>query len=300
MPLFFPPEPATPPLTVNLFQLVVPSGPGDQAEHISPFPPPLLSFLFLDPQLDVKTLAGPPAGQSPLPKISKNRSCKQEYALSPDLSFGSPSADSSSDEEYHDSASDVSSTDPTIPRHVHRALSSQTVAVQSGTEVVSKLNGHPVLRYPNDSYRCMSIVTAGGKVSQYTRKSERPPNVGQPCGQTFRGRDEIVRHLKTSRWHRKLDECKLIICEVCGQQLSRKDALGRHMRTLHLSTLFIPYRLVNKALTPHFYCQSTRSSQQRPTANAALRTTNRPSKFPRRPSGYDQRLFTKPSPLLRP
>ena len=301
MPLLCPYEPAPPPLTVNLSQLVVPSGTGDRDEHISPLSPPLLSFLFSDPQLDTNTLAVPPSGQSPLPKIPENRSCKQEYSSSPDLSFDSPSANFSSDEEYHESASDVPSTEPTTPRHVHRALSSRTLAVQGETEVVSKLNGHPVLRYPNDSYRCMSIVTAGGKISQYTRKSERPPNVGQPCIQTFRGRDEIVRHLKTSRWHTKLDECKLLTCEVCGQQLSRKDSLSRHMRTMHLSTLFILRRLVNEALTPHFYCQSTRCrcpSLQQPTANAALRVTNQPRNFPRGLSGYDQRFLTKSSRLL--
>ena len=275
MPLIFPHEPAPAPLTVNLSQLVVPSGTGDQDDHSSP---PLLSFLFSNSQPDIGTLIASPGGQAPSPKISENRSCKQECRTSPDLPFDSPSADSDSDEEYHDSASDVPST---IPQH---CTPSQTLAVPSETEVVSKFNGHPVLRYPNDSYRCMSIVTADGKISQYTRKSERPPNIGQPCGQTFRGRDEINRHLKTSRWHRKLGECRLLPCEVCGQQLSRKDSLSRHMRIVHLSTLFVSPRLINEDLTPHVYCQSKRSrcpSLQQRTANAVLRATNEPRKFPR-------------------
>jgi hypothetical protein len=117
-------------------------------------------------------------------------------------------------------------------------------------DMVDDIHGHPVRRYPEGSWRCLSIVTASGKVSQYTRKSERPPKVGQPCGLTFRGRDEIVRHLKTSRWHRALgEEHKLLACDVCGKQLSRRDALARHMRALHLGTLFALHRLVNRTLT---------------------------------------------------
>ena len=115
-----------------------------------------------------------------------------------------------------------------------------------------KLHGHPVIAHPNGSYRCLSIVTGNGKGSHYTRKRESPPDVGQPCGQTFRGQDEIVRHLKSSQWHREPgEEHKLLTCDTCGKQLSRKDALTRHRKTIHLSTLFVFHRLVNKALTSH-------------------------------------------------
>jgi hypothetical protein len=145
-----------------------------------------------------------------------------------------PSHLSCSDEAHNLS----SGTRPTTPRPDQNAPS------------VDEIKGHRVLRYPDGSCRCMSIVTANGKVSHYTRKSQRPPKVGQPCGQTFRGQDEIVRHLKTSQWHKELsDEHRPIACEVCGKHLSRRDALTRHMRTTHLSTLFILHRLVNRILT---------------------------------------------------
>jgi len=242
--------PATPPLTVSLSQLVDPLGNGDQDECITISPPSLLSFLVSDPHPCTETPAVPPGGQSPLPKVSKNRTHKPEYALPPDMLLDSPFAETSSDDEYHDSASDVSSPGPTTPQHIHYALSSQTVTVQRGPGEPGKINGHPIVRYSDGSYRCMSIVTASGKVSQYTRKRERAPHIGQPCSQTFRGRDEIGRHLKASRWHKKLDEeCKPLTCDVCGQRLSRKDALGRHIRALHPSTSLILHRSVNSALT---------------------------------------------------
>ena len=101
-----------------------------------------------------------------------------------------------------------------------------------------EINGHPVRHYPNGSYRCMATVTANGKSSHFTRRGGPPPDVGQSCGQTFRGQDEVVRHLKTSQWHRNLgEEHTHLTCGACGKQLSRRDALTRHMKTVHLSTL---------------------------------------------------------------
>lgn len=230
VPLLFPHEP----LTINLRQLAAPPVDGDLHECLTS----LLSFLFSDPHPCIDTADFPPAEYVPLSKTPENRTYKQEYLISSDLPFDPSPADSNSDEEYYDSASDVSSTESTALRHLRRTLSPRRLADQSGPGAVDDLNGHPVLRYTDGSYQCTSLVTANGKASQYTRKSERPPDVGQPCGQTFRGRDEIVRHLKTSRWHRKPDEYKPLSCDVCGRRLSRRDALVRHME-LHLSTLSI-------------------------------------------------------------
>ena len=248
-PLFFPCEPATLPHTVNLSQLLVPPGNGDQYEYIGLSSPSLLSFPFSDPYL-LDTPAVPTVGEQSRSEGSISCTHKRVDTLSSDLPFNASSADTSSDEECSDSASDISSAKPTTSRHVRHALSSREVKDHSEHGVAHDLHGHPVLRYPNGSFQCISIVTASGKVSQYTQKNELPPDVGQPCRQTFRGRDEIVRHLKTTRWHRKLDEeNKPLTCKSCGQQLSRRDALLRHMRSLHPSTLFILHRLVNKVLT---------------------------------------------------
>jgi hypothetical protein len=235
-------------------QLLALPGDGDQYEYIATSHPSLLSFLFSDPHSHVDTPAVPPAighadSPSPFSKTSKDLACKREYALSSDLPFDSSSPDSSSGEEYDDSTSDTASTEPTTPRHVRHTLSSQEDTDCSGSGVVDELHGQLVLRYPDGSYRCLSIVTTNGKVSQYTQKSKLPPDVGQPCGQTFRGRDEIARHLKTTRWHKQLDEHETHTCGVCGRQLSRRDALTRHMRRLHLSALLTLHWLINKALT---------------------------------------------------
>jgi Zinc finger, C2H2 type len=256
-PLFPSHQPTAPPLTVNLSQLFAPPGDVDQYKCITPsFPsPPSLPFSHTHPSgipTRVGSLAIPPGTeQFPFSRPSRNRICKRRYASSSDLPFDSSPVDPSSDEEYYDdSPSDVSSTKPTTARHARHASSSRRVPHHSGPGVVGELDGHSVLRYPDSSYRCVSIVTASGKVSQYTQKSERPPDVGQPCGQTFRGRDEIVRHLKTTQWHKKLNEKgEPLVCDVCGQELSRMDALTRHMKRLHPSTFFIFYWLINKALT---------------------------------------------------
>jgi uncharacterized Zn-finger protein len=143
-------------------------------------------------------------------------------------------------------------------------------------DMVEEIKGHTVLRYPEGSYRCLSVVTASGKVSQYTRRSERAPSVGQPCGQTFRGQDELVRHLKTSRWHRELGEKhQPLSCDVCGKQLSRRDALTRHMRAVHLSTSFILHRLVNRILTS--LSTEPKAVPKSTAAHSKLRTTNNKS-----------------------
>jgi hypothetical protein len=148
----------------------------------------------------------------------------------------------------------TSRTSAVPPGGGHSPLSSDPhfnlLSTDSSEDMADEIIGHPVRRYPEGSYRCLSIVTASGKVSQYTRKNEPPPAVGQPCGLTFRGRDEIVRHLKASRWHRALgEEHKPLACDVCGKQLSRRDALARHMRAVHVGTLFALHRLVNRILT---------------------------------------------------
>jgi len=263
MPLPPPHEPAPPPVTVNLSQLVVLSS--NDYQFICPVPSPcsLLSHLFSDPHLRVDTPAVPPGGeQSPLFMTFENRTHKRGHTSPPDQPSDSSSTYTRSDEDYYESASGASSTEPTTPQHVRHTLSSGMIADQSGPGVVGELRGHPVVRYPNGRYRCMSLITTSGKLSQCTRKSERPPQIGQPCGQTFKGQDEIVRHLKASRWHRKLgEECKPLMCDVCGQRLSRRDALTRHMRTQHTSTWFIPHRLVNDVLTSPSTARATEGAQ---------------------------------------
>lgn len=153
---------------------------------------------------------------------------------------------SSSDEDRGSGTS----TEPAAPQRMPHVLPAPQVAGQSEPGVVREIKGCPVLQYPNGSYMCLSRVTASGKTSQYTRRSKCPPDVGQPCGQTFRGQDEFSRHLKTARWHRKLDEeHKPFICHLCKKRLSRRDALTRHIRSVHTGTLFVLHLPVNRALT---------------------------------------------------
>ncbi len=151
-------------------------------------------------------------------------------------------------QEDYGSTSDIPSTEPATPEHVGHVLPFHMVVGQSESGEDREIKGHPVLKYRNGSMRCLTIVTASGKVSQCTRKSECPPVVGQRCGQTFRGQDELLRHVNTARWHRKVDE-KPFECKVCRKQFSRRDALGRHRGSENHSTLFVLHRLVNRALT---------------------------------------------------
>ena len=158
----------------------------------------------------------------------------------------SPSAHHRPDKDY---GSDVPPTEPATPQHVPHPAPPAQVAGQSEAGNARELNGRSVLQYRDGRYRCLARVTNIGKSSQFTRKSERPPGVGQVCEMSFGRMDEVMRHLKTARWHRTSDE-EEHKCDKCGKRFSRMDALRRHEKTCHTSTLFVLHLLVNRLLPP--------------------------------------------------
>ena len=203
-------EPATHPLTVHLPQLVIPPGCNHLYECTANTPTSFFS-LFSDSHLPVLF------SDSHLPVLFSDSHLPVDYASTSDASTSAARA-------------------PSIESAVHHALPSSQDVEQGEPGVLSSTKGHPVLAYPNGGYRCMAIVTASGKSSQYTKRSECATTKSFGTSTLVDRTRDPVRSLKHP-------------CHLCDQRLSRRGALTRHIQAKHTGTLFALHRLVNRSLT---------------------------------------------------